>query len=720
MNLAQWARLLGWLTIETTAIVAAAAVLDLLFRSPRAGRTLWRAALASVAMVWIFELSGLRGKVPGSTPNQNHYVLKRVTMRSSVRQATPDDRRGEAAIVPAPVSIRPAASWPGLIWLTGSVLLVARFCMARVWLAARRRAATPADENSLELIERWEGSFGLRNVEVQVWPGLRSPVAFGVLRPAIALPPDFIVRFTSFEREATLAHELAHLAAHDPFWLNASDAIIALAWWHPLIWWARRQLQFANESVADEASALIPGGARALAECLVRLGRELTASDPVRALGVGGMGMRSHLAARIGRLLREPRPWRASSTRARCVLHASAIFSAAACAAVPIQTGLSGSILTVFAIPAPDRADAPSPPQWPSLVSHQTSNSPAIPPVADVPPASVLDSKPLAPKVTVPKSASNETDTPGSDANAQSQPKLLAVANVTPPIAPVVVTLSDAAQTAPAANPVLHDGETNSRPSVSLTVSLIITENESDAIGLDWIFGRAPTDNPPLEVSRDSTALRASPRINGQRLVIDRFHTQGQSAILKPEQFAALCDRIVRKWDILTAPVCVTGSGLRAHIAVQKLLEVVTDVNVDTGSGGTGIRIGYTTDEVPLGPAVDILPIREEDGRWRLRVSASETEFIGYDKDGKSQGSVSAPGGKPLEYQIPNPHFRAVEINSDDVLPLGQTLALRGPLWTEVTKTKGRFLSPAKTITARRRLYVFVTPTQPPAPTSKN
>jgi hypothetical protein len=74
---------------------------------------------------------------------------------------------------------------------------------------------------------------------------------------------------------------------------------------------------------------------------------------------------------------------------------------------------------------------------------------------------------------------------------------------------------------------------------------------------------------------------------------------------------------------------------------------------------------------------------------------------------------VSSPGGKPIHYDIPHPHFRAVEADSDDAVHWGQTLAVRGPLWTETTKTKGHFLSPGKTKTVRKRLYVFVTPTQP-------
>jgi hypothetical protein len=609
-----------------------------------------------------------------------------------------------------------------LIWLAGSALLVARFCVARIWLAVRRHTATPADPDSVKVIARWRTSFGLRDVQCQAWSDLRSPVAFGIFRPTIALPPDFALRFTPVEREAMLAHEMAHLAAQDPFWLNVSDAVVALAWWHPLIWWARRQLQFANEAVADEASALIPGGARALAESLVRLGRELVSFDPARTLGVDGMGLRSHLGSRIGCLLREPRPWQAPTLWSRCIPHGSAIFAATVAAILPIQTGLSGSILAALAAPAPAQANAPSLPNSLGPVPRQTFNAPAIPNAADAPPANAIEPAPINPLESAPAPAPKQPDMANAVAPVQPESNLLAAAAVAPPSVP-----SSTFSTSPtnetrllvSASSNLQNEQATSRPRVSLSVSAFISENDSDDIGLDWIFGVSPSDNPALEISHDWKALRTSPPIRGQNLVIDRLHTIGQSAILKPEQFAALRDRIVLKGDILTAPVCITASRLRAHIAVQNLREVVTDVEVNKGSATNGAGINYIVDDLALGPAVDITPIREEHGLWRLRVGASVTAFIGYDKYGKDLESWATPGGKPITYQVPHPHFREVEINSDDELRSGHTLALRGPLWTETTKTKGHFLSPAKTKTVRERLYVFVTATDAPAQTAE-
>jgi biopolymer transport protein ExbD len=73
-------------------------------------------------------------------------------------------------------------------------------------------------------------------------------------------------------------------------------------WWHPAVWWLRRQLQLAGELAADEASLLVADGPRALAECLVQLGARLLERPVAGQIPV--TGFRSHLGRRVQQLLR--------------------------------------------------------------------------------------------------------------------------------------------------------------------------------------------------------------------------------------------------------------------------------------------------------------------------------------------------------------------------------------------------------------------------------
>ena len=100
-----------------------------------------------------------------------------------------------------------------------------------------------------------------------------------------------------------LAHELAHLAGHDPAWHVLSNLVTAIFWWHPLVWWARGEMFASSEAAADEASVLIDNGPSILAECLVELGVRLAQPRSLGWIGIQGNGFRSSLGRRVERLM---------------------------------------------------------------------------------------------------------------------------------------------------------------------------------------------------------------------------------------------------------------------------------------------------------------------------------------------------------------------------------------------------------------------------------
>jgi beta-lactamase regulating signal transducer with metallopeptidase domain len=667
--------LILWLAAETTLLVASAALLQFWVTSPRGRRILWQVTLMAIASVCLVEISGVRDRIP-RTELPQRYIVTTTVGHSTVSDTKTSDR-GTAAVA---FNLESNIKWPGWVWLAACALLVGRLILARLWLATRRRGSATADASSLLLVERLKTSFGLRRVKTQVWDGLRTPVAFGIFQPTIALPPDFSRHFLPAEKEVVIAHELAHLTARDPFWLMISDAVVALAWWNPLVWWAREQLQSANESAADEASTLIPGGAHALAECLVRLGHELTAPNPVRALGIDGNSPHSQLATRIQRLLRGPQTWRRPSLWLRWAPQISAIFAGATAAILPIQTGLSGSLLVVLVTVAPARAE-----------NVALTNESSPPAVILVSPAPTM--KPAPHSVAVSNPATNGAFSVTATSAAPLTYQWYFNGTNVPPV-----------------------GQPKAHPIVLLLCRvLVVSEDGADDIGLDWIFGKNAADNPPLETSRDWKTLDRSAVIQPSNFVIDRLRTEGQSAILRSAQFKALCDRIRSKHlNFDSSPRIETASGVEADLSVSEANTFVTGVQATNGSPAAKASVNYLTDKINLGLSIDILPTYEEGDQWRLRVRGSKTAFLAYDQYGKDFGSVSNPGGKPMQYAIPHPHFRAVEADSDDSLKVGDTLALRGPLWTETITNKGHFFFPGKTTTVRKRLYVFVTPTTPP------
>ncbi len=343
-----WLHLLAGIAGETAAALALAALAVWIPRSPAWRRTLWQAAFVALGLIVGAELTGagrdaVQRLIARPQPPRHFIVRGNLPLTGAPGQpadvaADPVDALPpwEATAVPAPPP-PPARWWPGGLWLAGSGLLLARFVAARVLLlVAGGRRRRVADDALCGQVERIGRRLGVRRrVRLLEFKALRSPIAFGVLRPAIGLPARFRDAFPPAQREAMLAHEVAHLAARDPLWHGLAEVVTAALWWQPLVWWARRQLHAASESAADEASLVVEDGPCALAECLVDLGKRLDRRRALVWLGVEGGGYRSGLGRRVQRLLElDGAAWRPVTWTAKLVLLVSPCVVAALTVAV--------------------------------------------------------------------------------------------------------------------------------------------------------------------------------------------------------------------------------------------------------------------------------------------------------------------------------------------------------------------------------------------------
>ncbi len=227
---------------------------------------------------------------------------------SPVTDSAPTD----SAVQPSPAGdVGGTASWRGALgfwlviaWAGGVVLLAGLRALGSLLLWRFCRRLRPLSDDALSwsvyVVSR---RLGLRRaVRLREAAGLAAPMAWGLWRPTIALPPGFADDYGPAEQQAMLAHELAHLRGADPLWQRLADWLTVILWWHPLAWWTRRQWQAASERAADEASLVVDGGPELLAECLVQLGGRVSGARPLGWVGMRG-GFRSHLGRRVERLL---------------------------------------------------------------------------------------------------------------------------------------------------------------------------------------------------------------------------------------------------------------------------------------------------------------------------------------------------------------------------------------------------------------------------------
>jgi beta-lactamase regulating signal transducer with metallopeptidase domain len=199
-----------------------------------------------------------------------------------------------------------AAAWllGSALWLTLTALRIGRFYHL---LGYARRAPEVVQEQ----VRRLARGMGLRHTpDVWIVPAQISPLlwAFGI-RPRLLLPAALWERLEPRQQTTLLVHELAHLRRRDPWVRVLEMAALGLYWWHPVAWWACRELREAEEQCCDAWVVwALPRDARAYATALVETVDFLSGSGAVLPVAASGIGHVHDLRRRITMIMRGSTP----------------------------------------------------------------------------------------------------------------------------------------------------------------------------------------------------------------------------------------------------------------------------------------------------------------------------------------------------------------------------------------------------------------------------
>ncbi|MFP5379971.1 MAG: M56 family metallopeptidase [Vicinamibacteria bacterium] len=213
----------------------------------------------------------------------------------------------QAASVVAPTDLAgaPGPLVTSLALVHAAGVLVAAGILARraLEVAGWRRRATPVSAGVLatdaEIVAGRAGGRAAR-VALLISVDVPGPVAIGVWRPVVLVPPGFETLPTP-TRRAVLAHELAHHRHHDllvEWWLSVAQAI----WWfHPIVHALARVARDLREERCDAAvvrSGIVDAGT--YCEALVAVARTRPAALTL------AMRTRHSIVPRVRRLLAGP------------------------------------------------------------------------------------------------------------------------------------------------------------------------------------------------------------------------------------------------------------------------------------------------------------------------------------------------------------------------------------------------------------------------------
>jgi TonB family protein len=173
-----------------------------------------------------------------------------------------------------------------LLWLGVGLVRLSR-------LTRRLPEAETTDE-----VDALQAELGTR-ARVHFAPGLAQPVTFGVA-PAVVLLPAALRDASPEQRTAVLCHELLHVQRRDWPWVLLEEAVLALLWFHPAVWWLVGELQLAREQVVDRLTVAATGARRAYMDALFS-----AADAPSAPPLLAGFLRRRHLARRLIALTEE-------------------------------------------------------------------------------------------------------------------------------------------------------------------------------------------------------------------------------------------------------------------------------------------------------------------------------------------------------------------------------------------------------------------------------
>ncbi len=147
----------------------------------------------------------------------------------------------------------PFISMLAALWLVGGLLVILRLAIG-TWRVGRlaKNGDRVDDGEWLSLTSKVGKRLGItRPLTLLRGDSLAVPVTWGVVYPAVLLPPD-AHEWPEARRRFVLVHEMAHVKRFDALTQLVAQITIAMLWFDPLIWIAAHRMRVEREHACDD------------------------------------------------------------------------------------------------------------------------------------------------------------------------------------------------------------------------------------------------------------------------------------------------------------------------------------------------------------------------------------------------------------------------------------------------------------------------------------
>lgn len=270
---------------------------------------LWQGSLVALATFASLRLLG-RARA-GSRYGLCSLALLTVVMlpaMSFVSMPVPPTASGfEPAPMPAPLVPVPDAWWTsgttlGIVWAVWCAASLARLAAAVVAVRRARRVSQPLPAALESRLTFWTALRDTgRRTQLVTSGEVPSAAVLGWGAPMIALSPAFVERLQDDAIDRAIVHEWAHVQRRDDLLNVLQIAVLAIAGWHPAVWWLERQMRIEREIACDETAVRVTGSPKRYAASLTAMAELLPLRHrPATAVGVFSSPT---LSARVPRIL---------------------------------------------------------------------------------------------------------------------------------------------------------------------------------------------------------------------------------------------------------------------------------------------------------------------------------------------------------------------------------------------------------------------------------
>lgn len=634
-----------------------------------------------------------------------------------------------AMVVVAPVRPPlPNSAWGLMVWIGVSAALLG--IMLKRWRQIARRVsnASPAPTVLATLLEETVAQAGVNpRVQLKLTEEQISPALCGFLQPVILLSRSVAEELDQNQLKAVLLHELTHLRRGD-IWLNTIQSLLQIVyWWHPLLWIANSRIRGIREEAVDDAVMLaLREDASTYISTLLEVAK-LTVARPLSALGfVGIFETKAALRERILRIDNLGRPVKPGLTFLSGV-------GVVGLAIVALPMG-SGPKSVGRQIPSTAGSS-----EWPDphfagysnlelrarfFIADAASLHRISLPIRN--PFSILDSNSLwTLKSNLQKAAAKEIPESGqlqfqkfsgghftwlvggpTNNSITYQTRTAGGKNV------VTGALAQFGADEPAWVPLkLQVIPWNERDRIRCQVALtparsLLRPEWSEAElktggALLWVRGEEGASGhiqvvllekneaePSLQIQIHAKFIKVSRSLTAviwPKLGLHNSGKQMLTTLLTSNQVAILSTAVKMDTnsELLAESTVITLPGRQAQMQVVEAKTVVMNIEPEalTPPGVPGKQVPYVTTNMTFGPILDVIPYLSTNKLdCELTVSASFSEFLGYDKPDKDVTVYL--GGKAETAVMPLPRFRVRKITTPEhfLVPSGYTLLLGNPV----------------------------------------